>query len=186
MATLFGKTMVNATELAVVKGTLDTLLSENQTLGGIIIKQDGVINSLMAIVQRIDASFTTVIDHVTDIKERAENIEAVVFEQVTTNHIGKKPVLLEQVQKETEKLTVKEIRALINRAANRQQKGYNVLYAKLHELTGVDVYEIGKTVITKVDALGFVNPQETYINTVFKKGVQFEAAAIALDMIRNK
>lgn len=60
------------------------------------------------------------------------------------------------------------------------------MYSKLNELTGVDVYEIGKTVITKVDGLGFKNPQESYINTVFKKGVQFEAAAIALDMIRNK
>lgn len=185
-ALFFGKGRTSPNELAEVTGRLDVLAQENETLSSLVIKQDGVISSLLAIVTRIDSSFTQVIDGVNDIKERTENIEAVVFEQVTTHHIGKKPVILESAETEVESMTEKEIRAVINRAANRQQKGYSEIYAKIAEITGVDVYAIGKTVITKADGLGFVNPQETYLNTLFKKGVHKIAAAIALDKIRNK
>lgn len=168
---LFSKGKSESMEIALVTEKLDALVKENEIL--------------KAIIQRIDSSFITVMDGVADIKERTENIEAVVFEQISVNHIGKKPVLLESVQDEVKAMTWKEIRTVFNKAANRQQKGYNELYAKLAEITGVDVYSIGKTVITKADKLGFVCGNETYLNTVFKKGVQYEAAAIALDKIRN-
>lgn len=186
ISVLFGKGKSAVGELKTVKERLEVMERENQSLSSLVVKQNGVITTLLEIVTRIDSSFETVLNGVADIKERTENIEAAVFEQVTTHHIGKKPVLLESATEEVDSLTVKEIRAIINRAANRQQKGYSEIYAKVAEITGVDIYAVGKTIITKADGLGFVNPQETYLNTLFKKDVHKVAAAIALDKIRNK
>lgn len=186
MSTLFGRGKVSSKELSVVVERLDVVVKENEALSGLVVKQDGVINTLLAVVTRIDSTFTTLLSEFADVKESTGNIESAVFEQITTHYMGKKPVLLKSAEAEVATLTDKEIRTIINRAANRQQKGYSEIYAKIAEITGVDVYVIGKTVITKADGLGFVNPQASFLNTLFKKGVHKTAAAIALDKIRNK
>lgn len=160
--------------------------ADNQKMAEVI---DGALRYIVDVhgyMQRLESQIAVVESKIEDVLEISTDTNVVVNDVKTKNHIGKKPEFLRAVTEEVETLTAKEIRKLIKRAANWQQKGYMKIYSKVSEITGVDVLEIGKVRITEEDGLGFSDNNKTYINTLFKKGVHKEAAAIALDMIRNK
>lgn len=140
----------------------------------------------MAMMVRMESMVREVFAELETVKNSVMDIATSVVDLKDTNHIGKKSVILSALTTEVSAMTVEEIRQAINRAANRQQKGYMRIYSKLCDITGVDIYAIGKVKIGADDGLGFTNGGESYINTIFKEGVQMEAAAIALDIIRNK
>lgn len=173
-----GKTKIHTTEVGNVSRELSQTQEENNILKDIVMV-------LVREISEVKADLSTVIEMMSDVRDFTHEIKDTTSEQMNTTYIGKKPVLLPQITAEVERLTDKEIRALINRAANRQQKGYNEIYAKLAEITGIDVYAVGKTTIKKKDGFDFVSTQASFINTVFKKDIHKVAAAIALDKIRN-
>lgn len=118
--------------------------------------------------------------------QKIDNIEDHIVEDREKTFVGKRPEFLDTSFSEVQDLTHNEKRSFIYRAAGNQRSGYNRIYSKIEEMTGVRIRNFGKMKITRYDGLGVVKPQESYINTVFLKGVENEAAAIALDMIRNK
>lgn len=136
--------------------------------------------------KRIEMQLQIMTSNIEDVKGEVEEIGINVSEAKQKTFVGKKPVFLQTTLEEVSKIGHKEIRQLIYRAANNQQKGYTRIYSKLSEITGIDIYQAGKSRITKKDGLGFTNGGVTYINTLFIKGVEHEAAAVALDIIRNK
>lgn len=149
------------------------------------------------LIQRIDVliqenenlrmMLESVTTEIVDIKSVMEQTSATVEEDKVTHYIGKKPKLLQSVSDEVAKMTYKEIRNLIKRACRYQKEEYSKFYAKLAQVSGKDVYAIGKTrLLPEENDFGAKDNNTTYINTVFKEGVHREAAAIALDMMRNK
>lgn len=144
------------------------------------------VQAVMSMMKRYESLMREMLSEVETVKNTVKDISAEVLEMKGVNHIGKKPVLLAEVTAEVGKMTVKEIRSTIHGAARKQPTGYNAIYLKVRELTGVDIFAVGKIRVTPTDGLGFVDNNETYINALFKKGVQKQAAAIALDTIRNK
>lgn len=151
---------------------VESLVEENRELRNVIEEQGALIVVVNEKLQKLQDAVEQVIDHVLDTK--------------TKSFIGKKPEFLPKTIDEVTKFSEKEIREIIHRAANRQQKGYTRIYSKLSEITGIDIYKCGKTRIAKSHGLGFTNTGESYINMIFVKGIEKEAAAVALDIIRNK
>lgn len=144
------------------------------------------MGAVLGYVQRLESAISVLQSKIEDVLEVSAETSAVVAELRGSNHIGKKPIVLREAIEESSKMSVKEIRQAIHGAARRQPSGYNAIYLKVREITGVDIFAVGKVRVTPADGLGFTDNNETYINAIFKKGVQEQAGAIALDIIRNK
>ncbi len=145
---------------------------------------------LKAIIQRMEAQQSTIIAKLEDVLDHVASASTGIHEVKTTEYIGKKATFLPQAVEEVERLTMQEIRNLVRSAAKAHptgtRKGYTTFYAKLKEITGVDVYTEGKVSIGKKDGLGFVAKDPSYINVIFKRGIHKEAAVIAKDILRTK
>lgn len=152
--------------------SVDSLSTENEELKRLVVDLSSSVYHLVEVYG--------------DIKEDVGYLREMLDESKRTNYVGKKPEILKSSLKEVEDLDEKEIRKIIYMSANNQRSGYNRLYSKLIKITGVDIYAKGKSRINKRDGLSFTNSGMSYINTLFIEGVEKEAAAIALDIIRNK
>lgn len=178
--------MINGNVVERMVERFEVVDSANQQLQELVVGAVRYITEVHGYMQRLESQLEVMQSKVEDMVELSTETNAAVLEAKTTNHIGKKPEFLKPIKDEVAKLTADEIRQTIHGAARRQPTGYNTIYLKIREMTGIDVFAVGKIAITKADGLGFVNKSETYINAIFKKGVQNEAGAIALDIIRNK
>jgi|SRR5699024_4005552 len=141
---------------------------------------------LIRVVEEQGALISVLREEIADIKTYVAEIKDVVTDTNTKHFVGKKPEFLPGLMEEVKQMTPKQIRSVLWKASGNQQDGYNRIYAKLSDMVGFNVKDHGKSRILKRDNLGFTNNGESYINTLFKKGVECEAAAIALDIIRNK
>lgn len=103
-----------------------------------------------------------------------------------TNYIGKKPEVLEGIMGEVKGITDKSYRSLMYSATNNQPEVYIEVYNKLTAIFKYNVKDIGKKKILTKDNRGYTKPQKSYLNTIILDGKKEEAAAIALDIIRNK
>src|SRR5699024_6107556 len=104
--------------------------------------------------------------------------------------IGQEMVILESAEKRVENIGGKEVRKLIHRAAQSDQggrrKGYTRIYNKLYDVTGYDVYEVGKTTLKKSDGIDGWSKDPSYINTILRDGYEKETAIICLQILADK
>lgn len=166
-------------DMDVLLTQVSEIAQENHTLKMIIEKQGAILVSLADEISTISQKIDEIQDTVNLNVKNTDEIK-------TTEYIGKVPKFLPTLMEEVERLDHREIRNLIRRATKNQKEEYVRLYTKLAEITGINVFKVGKHRITKRHGLGFTNSGESYINTLFIKGIEREAAAIALDIIRNK
>lgn len=171
-----GKMIIDVEE---IKDIVTGLTRENSTLRTLVEKQGAIIVSLNEQMGEFSRKLNSMEDTLTSNAQSTDDMKRKTY-------VGKKAEFLKESIEEVKSLTHKDIRRLIFRAAGNQRGGYLRIYSKLSDMTGIDIYSAGKNAVRKNDGLGFVNPQKTYINTVFLKGVQYEAAAISLDIIRNR
>lgn len=176
-----GKELIN-----VIKEETGVVKDKTTVVGTDVDRAIKLMEQILPMVVRVDARLNTLESRTEDILELETETNAAVLDNKTKTYVGKKPEFIDEVIEEVKSLSPKEIRKLIYRASRNQQEGYLKIYSKLMEITGVDIYQAGKMRINKRDGLGFTNPGYSYINTLFHKGIEKEAAAVALDMIRNK
>lgn len=159
----------------------------NEFFIAMMANQDRQIETLKRQNEAIMSVLKTVSSEITSVKSKLAESHEIISEDKVTHFIGKKPKLLQSVSDEVAGLSYKEIRQLILRACRYQKDNFDKFYAKLAQVSGKDVYAIGKTrLMPEENDFGAKDNNTTYINTVFKEGVHREAAAIALDMMRNK
>lgn len=146
----------------------------------------GENTELKLLNERQEAALTSMEDKVDTLSRKVDSLQDDLTANKETHYVGKRPEFLDEFLDEVKPLTHNEKRKLIYQGARNQKSGYNRIYGKVKEMTGVDVYQHGKLKISKFDQLGVIKPVPSFINTVFLKGVDSEAAAISLDMIRNQ
>jgi len=179
----------NSSEVVLAGGQLEAL---SLTVHNVIQREvSAIVKSEMEPIIAMMSTFISRLDEqveiVQTIKEHAVKTEKKVNTVMTKEIYGKKAVFLPQGIKEAKTLSNKEIRNLIHKAAKGHpggnRKGYTHIYNKLKELTGVDVYEIGKVALGKKDGIEGWSKDPSYINAILKNGIQVEAAVIAKTMI---
>lgn len=162
-----------------------------------VVKYVGVLeeknNVLETLINRLLAEITTLKQSGEETKEMLYNITDLVLDgnntakdMRETNYIGKKPEVLEGIMGEVKGITDKSYRSLMYSATNNQPEVYIEVYNKLTAIFKYNVKDIGKKKILTKDNRGYTKPQKSYLNTIILDGKKEEAAAIALDIIRNK
>lgn len=169
--------------LVEIEGKISELYQENNTL-------KELVNVVLSIVKRQEAHNSVVNSKLEDIQESLTKATLGVEEVKTTDYYGKRRVLLPQALEEVSKLSNSEIRSLIHKAARAhkggQRKGYTHIYEKLRDITGIDVYEMGKVPLKRKHGIEGWKKDPSYINTILLKGVQKEAAVVAMETLNRK
>ncbi len=157
----------------------------------------GIISEVLSYVQRSTSEMTiireeisTVREYITEVKEIASEGKRTTDEIKHTKFYGQVSKLLPDAMERAKKMAGGEVRKLIHRAAKAheggQQRGYTAVYEKLRDVTGVDLYAIGKITLKKTDGIDGWKKDPSYINAILKEGVQAEAAVICMQILADK
>lgn len=175
-----GGQMVNDVEE--IKEQVGVVIGENTVLKSIIEKQGAVIVAIKDELGVMSRKIDSMQDEVTYNKKTTDEIKHVKFVGQTTELL---PTALERAKK----MTNKQIRRLIHRAARSHkggwQKGYTHIYVRFEEATGINLYDEGKTVLKKSDEIEGWVKDPSYINTILKKDKQLEAAAVCMQIVAD-
>lgn len=159
---------------------------QREVSGIVKAEMEPIISMMSTFLSRMDEQ----VEIIQAIKSHAVKTEKKVTTVMTKEIYGKQAIMLPKAVKESEKLSGKEVRGLIHKAAKAHEggnrKGYTHLYNKLKEATGFDVYTIGKVTLGKKDNIDGWCKDPSYINAIFKHGYKVEAAVIAKSMIVSK
>lgn len=163
------------------------LVSEEQRqMSDLILGMKGYLTEVHGYVQRLESQVQALQSTVVDIAEQTADTLTLVTENKAKQFIGKETEILDIATEKAKRATFKEVRDLVNMAADRQPDGYNAIYAKVKLMTGYSVYDDGKKRIKKSDKLGYTNNSATYVNTLFLSGYKDELHVISTEMIKNK
>lgn len=159
---------------------------QREVSGIVKAEMEPIIAMMSTFLSRMDEQ----VEIIQAIKSHAVKTEKKVTTVMTKEIYGKQAIMLPKAIKESEKLTGKEVRSLIHKAAKAhpggRQKGYTHLYNKLKEVTGFDVYAVGQIPLGKKDKIDGWCKDPSYINAILKHGFQVEVAVIAKSMIVSK
>lgn len=159
------------------------LTKENKTLKMLAEKQGAIIVSIMDEIGVISRKLDDIQDEVTVSKNTTEEIKHTKF-------YGQKPELLRSALERAEEMNNREIRKLIHRAAKvykgGKRKGYTYIYNTLYEVTGYDVYEVGKVRLKKSDGIEGWGKDPSYINAILRDGKGEETAVICMQVLAEK
>lgn len=167
-----------------------TLEAENKAL-------KEVINDILSIVQRNTTEMTVLKESVQYLTELTVDIKDIATEGTRTTDeikhkkfIGQEMELLDTAKERVKNITGKDVRKLIHRAAvahpSGRRKGYTIIYSKLYEITGYDVYEVGKVRLKKSDNISGWSKDPSYINAILRDGYGEETAVICLQILADK
>jgi hypothetical protein len=124
------------------------------------------------------------------IYERIEIANEAVSEVKSTDFYGKTRSILPDALKQVEGMSGSEVRRLLHRAASAHPKGrkagFNDLFQRVVELSGVDIFELGKERLGKKDGIDGWKKDPSYINTILKHGLKDVAAVVAKEMQLKK
>lgn len=156
-----------------------------------------IITEVLAYVKRSESELSMLREEMTVAKEEIIFVKEIVTDgNRTTNEIknvkfiGQEVKFLEEAKERVKGISGKEVRRLINRAATAhtsgRRKGFTEIYNKLIELTGFDVYEIGKVRLTKNDGIDGWKPDPSYINTILREGYGGRTAIICTQILADR
>ena len=175
-----GRMVVDVEEM---KEYLVKLADENTALKRLIETQGAIIVALKDEVGVISRKLDDVIDGVNFSAQTTDEIKHKKF-------IGQELELLDSAKERVKNLSGKGIRKLIRRAAlshaGGRRKGYTEIYNKLFEVTGYDVYKVGKITLKKSDNVDGWSKDLSYINTILRDGYGKETAIICLQILADK
>lgn len=170
-------------DMSDVRELVEGLVGENEALKLIIEKQGAVIVAIKDEIGVLSRKLDAIQDEVTINKKTTEEIK-------TTKFYGQAVKLLPQAIERAKKMSGDEVRRLIHSAAKAhpsgRRKGYTHIYEKLFEVTGFDVYKVGKISLGKKDNVDGWSKDPTYINAIFKQGLYTEVAVICMQIIADK
>ena len=166
-----------------VKEYVVTLAEENAGLKRLIETQGAIIIALKDEIGVISRKIDEISDSVTFNAQTTDELKHKKF-------IGQELELLDAAKERVKNMSGKEVRRLIHRAAlanpSGRRKGYTVIYNKLHDVTGYDVYEVGKITLKKSDNVDGWSKDPSYINTILRDGYGKEVAIICLQILADK
>lgn len=175
-----GQVVGNIEELIEMVGTV---IKENVVMKAIIEKQGAIIVSVRDEMGVMSRKLDTIQDEVRANKATTNEIKHTKFYGQTTK-------LLPEAVERAKRMTGGEVRKLIHRTAKShpsgRRKGYTVIYEKLNEVTGINVYDIGQISLKKSDGIDGWKKDPSYINTILKKGLQSEVAVICMQILVDK
>lgn len=165
-----------------------TVETENESL-------KEVISELISLVQRQTSSMTVIhenVEHLTNLVIEIKDVASIGAETATeikhTKFIGQTMKLLPTAVERAKEMTNKQIRRIVHktaRVAGGGAKGYNHIYVKLEEATGVSVYDIGKVRLKKSDGIDGWSKDPSYINAILKTEKQVEAAVVCMQILAD-
>lgn len=159
------------------------VISENDVLKTIIEKQGALIVTLNDKLDVVSTKLDDVYNKITVSNKTTDELKHTKF-------YGQKVKILDSAMKEASEMSNASIRRLIHRAAashpSGRRKGYTHIYLKTEEVTGVNVYDLGKTVLKKSDGIEGWSKDPSYINTILKEGLQKEVAVICQQILADK
>jgi len=166
-----------------VKQYLETMRTENSSLVDIIEKQGAIIVALKDEIGVISRKLDEIADNVTFNAKTTDDLKHKKF-------IGQELELLESAKERVKTMSGKEIRKIIHRAAEShsggRRKGYTHIYNKLFDISGYDVYSVGKVRLKKSDQIDGWAKDPSYINTILRDGYAEDTAAICLQILADK
>src|SRR5690625_697381 len=163
---------------------------ENETLKGMVVE-------LLSIVQRNTSEMTVLkesVEHLTgltqEVKDIAELGSKTTDEIKHTKFVGQRLKILDKARESVENISGGVVRSYIHRAAKShpsgKRKGYTHIYEKLIDVTGFNVYEIGKIRLKKADNIDGWKKDPSYINAILKHGYGKETAIICKQILADK
>jgi len=169
-------------DVDLIKEYMKSLASENNMLKSTIEKQTAVLTAVMDELGVVKQELFDIKDIVTVGKELSDEIKHTKF-------IGQKPKILPTAREIADKMTGNAVRSLIHRAAKKHpsgiRRGYTVIYEKLAEVTGFDVYNIGKITLNKSDGVDGWKKDPSYINAILREGYKTEVAIVCKQILAD-
>lgn len=166
-----------------MKEYLVNLAEENTVLKRLIETQGAIIVALKDEIGVISRKLDDINDRVNMSARTTNEIKHKKF-------IGQEMELLDTAKERVKNIPGKDVRKLIHRAAdahpNGRRKGYTAIYSKLYEITGYDVYEVGKVRLKKSDNINGWSKDPSYINAILRDGYGEETAVICLQILADK
>ena len=166
-----------------MKEYIVNLAEENTVLKRLIETQGAIIVALKDEIGVISRKLDDINDRVNTSARTTNEIKHKKF-------IGQEMELLDTAKERVKNITGKDVRKLIHRAAvahpSGRRKGYTIIYSKLYEITGYDVYEVGKVRLKKSDNISGWSKDPSYINAILRDGYGEETAVICLQILADK
>lgn len=169
---------------------VDVVIQENSVLKMLLEQQNSFIETQSAVIVAIKDELGVLGRKLDKMQDEVTVNMKTTDEIKHTKFYGQVTKLLPSAIERAEDMAGSEIRKLIHRAAmtnpGGRRKGYTEIYVKFQEVTGVCLYTEGQMRLKESDGIDGWKKDPSYINTIFKKGLQTEAAVVCMQMLADK
>ena len=166
-----------------IKDEIGALLKENRFLRTMVEEQVAANSVVMEKLTDLQISIDEMRDEVRYGNKTSDEIK-------NTKFYGQRSEILDSARDAVRNMSGTDIRKAIHRAANvhskSRKKGYTYVYEKLRDITGFNVFDIGKITLKKSDNIDGWKKDASYINAILKHGYGKEAAIVCKQIIADK
>lgn len=160
-----------------------SIASENQVLKTLVEKQGAIIVTVNDQIGVLNRKIDSLQDEVSYSKKTTDEIKHIKF-------VGQEMKVLPKAFDKIKGMSANAKQQLLVKAgrtsSNKDGKGFTDMYLQLEQLTGINVMDFGKIRLKKADGIDGWRPDPSYINVIFREGLEDKAAAIALQILADK
>ncbi len=152
--------------------------------------------ALKLLIEKQGATIVSIFEGIGDISRKLNGVQDILMmNNETTNEIkhkkfiGQTMEVLPQIYDKIKIMSGDSRRKTIDSACRmlgKKGKGHTEFYLRLEQLTGVNVMSFGKITLKKSDGIDGWRKDPTYLNVIFREGIDEEATALALQVLADK
>lgn len=173
-----------------IKEYMERVVEENKALKIIVESQRSDLEKQGATIVAIFDMMNVLSTDIREVQDLLKVSNRTTEEIKHVKFYGQEMRILDQAREAVKGIRGTTVRSLIHRAArssgNKNGEGYTLIYNKLLELTGFNVYDIGKITLKKSDGIDGWKKDPSYINAILREGFGEEAAIVCKQILADK